>query len=148
MLFLNKFYQIVQSCPRCPQIAANTMLGICVIPAVALYCSTHVCCAVEHGIACCATHHIAIATLTTPIGILNYCLNLDSFTLAFFFCMLGFACILGCLCLCYVCAVCCISILLALAALLVQHSNEFIYCSAVNLQIQYIEDYLLANYCI
>ena len=36
MLFLTKLYQIVQSYPP---IAANTMLGICVTPVVALYCS-------------------------------------------------------------------------------------------------------------
>ena len=40
------------------------MLGICVIPVVALYCSTHVYCSVEHGVVYCATHSTAIATLT------------------------------------------------------------------------------------
>ena len=64
MLFLTKLYQVVQSCPSYPPITTNTMLGIYVIPVVALCCSAYVCCAVEHGVACCATHHTAIAALT------------------------------------------------------------------------------------
>ena len=61
MLFLTKLHQVVQSCPLIP---ANTMLGICVIPVVALCCSAHMCCAMEHGIACCAMYCTAIETLT------------------------------------------------------------------------------------
>ena len=63
------FYQTLQVVPSyliCPPIAAGIMLGICVIPIVALCCSAHMCCAVEHGVAWCATHCTAIATLTIP----------------------------------------------------------------------------------
>ena len=60
ILFLTKLYQVVQSCPP---IAANTTLGICVIPSVALYCSTHMRCAMDRGVSCCNTHHTAIVTL-------------------------------------------------------------------------------------
>ena len=65
MLLLAKLYQVVQSCPP---ISSNTMLGICVIPIVVLCCSTHVYCAVERGVACCASHHTAIATLTHTLS--------------------------------------------------------------------------------
>ena len=41
------------------------MLGI-YYTCEALCCSAHGCCAVECGIACCATHHTAIATLILP----------------------------------------------------------------------------------
>ena len=63
MLFLTKLYQVVQSWPP---IAANTRLDICFLPVLAFYYSAHVCCAVERGVACCSTHHTAIATLTLP----------------------------------------------------------------------------------
>ena len=53
--------QIVQVSPP---IDAGAMLGICVISIVALCCSTYAYCAVERSVACCATHHTAIATLT------------------------------------------------------------------------------------
>ena len=42
------------------------MLGICVIPVVALCFSIHVCCTIERGVAHYATHHTSIATLTLP----------------------------------------------------------------------------------
>ena len=61
--------QVVPNCPSCLSclpIAAGTMLGIYILPVVALCCSAHVCCAVERGIACCAIHYTAIATLTLP----------------------------------------------------------------------------------
>ena len=58
--------QVVPSCPSCcPPSAAGTTLGIYVIPVVALCCSAYVCCAVESGVACCATRCTAIATLKT-----------------------------------------------------------------------------------
>ena len=60
----NQILQVVLSYPSSPPIAASTMVGIYVIPVVALYCSAHVYCAVELGIACYATHHTAIVTLT------------------------------------------------------------------------------------
>ena len=60
----NQIVLVVPSYPSHPPIAAGTMLGICVIPVVVLYCSAHVYCAVEHGVACCAIYCIAIATLT------------------------------------------------------------------------------------
>ena len=41
------------------------MLGIC-YSCETLCCSAHGCCAVECGVACCAAHHTAIATLTLP----------------------------------------------------------------------------------
>ena len=63
----NQVVQIVPSYPICPPIAAGTTLGICIIPVVALCCSTYVCCAVKHGVACCATHCTAIATLTQSL---------------------------------------------------------------------------------
>ena len=50
--------------PGCPLIAAGTTLRICVILVVVLCCSTHVCCGMEHGVAYCAKHRTAIATLT------------------------------------------------------------------------------------
>ena len=75
MLFLTNLYQIVQSCPP---ITAKTMLGICSIPVVALCCSTHVCCAVGRGVACCSTHHTAIATLTTINKLLSVDLTINT----------------------------------------------------------------------
>ena len=58
-----------------PPSAARTMLGICVIPVVGLYCSAHGCCAVERNIACCAKHCTANATLTT----IKYIISCTSF---------------------------------------------------------------------
>ena len=66
---LYKLYQVVPSCPSCPPIATGTMLGIYIIPVVALCCSSHVCCAIERGAACCATHCTAIVTLTENLAL-------------------------------------------------------------------------------
>ena len=60
----SQIVQVVPSYPSCFPIAAGITLGIYVIPVVALYCSTHMCHAVERGVTYCAIHCTAIATLT------------------------------------------------------------------------------------
>ena len=62
LLFITKIISKL-SLQSYPPSVANTMLGIC-YTFVAFCCSAHGCCGVKCGVACCASQHTAISTLT------------------------------------------------------------------------------------